>query len=163
MRRFLAGGLAAILVLAAGVACDDDNGTGNDLETEFAATLTGAAERPTAVTTTASGTADVEIDDEDETITVTVNVTGLSNITMAHIHVGNTSTAGPIALTLTGVAVTGVFTGALVSNVVFTADDVEGSETFDTLVAKIRSGQAYINVHTTAYPNGEIRGQLVAD
>ena len=31
-----------------------------------------------------------------------------------------------------------------------------------TLAAKIRSGTAYINVHTLANPGGEIRGQLVA-
>jgi hypothetical protein len=39
---------------------------------------------------------------------------------------------------------------------------VVGGETFATLVAKIRSGNAYINVHTPANPGGEIRGQLVA-
>jgi len=39
---------------------------------------------------------------------------------------------------------------------------VVGGETFATLAAKIRAGNAYINVHTPANPGGEIRGQLVA-
>ena len=28
------------------------------------------------------------------------------------------------------------------------------------LVAKMQSGEAYVNVHTEANPNGEIRGQI---
>jgi hypothetical protein len=30
----------------------------------------------------------------------------------------------------------------------------------EDLVARIRSGNAYVNVHTSNYPGGEIRGQL---
>lgn len=29
-----------------------------------------------------------------------------------------------------------------------------------SLIAAIRSGSAYVNVHTTRFPAGEIRGQL---
>ena len=32
--------------------------------------------------------------------------------------------------------------------------------TFDSLVSAIRAGNAYVNVHTTANPGGEIRGQI---
>ena len=34
---------------------------------------------------------------------------------------------------------------------------------FAELLAAIRSGNAYANVHTTKYPGGEIRGQIRAD
>jgi len=32
---------------------------------------------------------------------------------------------------------------------------------YDSLLVLLRNGQAYVNVHTTANPGGEIRGQLV--
>jgi hypothetical protein len=35
-----------------------------------------------------------------------------------------------------------------------------GVANFDDLIAKMRSGDAYVNVHTVAFPAGEIRGQL---
>ncbi len=31
---------------------------------------------------------------------------------------------------------------------------------FDEIVAAIRAGVAYVNVHTTGFPGGEIRGQI---
>ena len=31
----------------------------------------------------------------------------------------------------------------------------------DSLVVLMRNGMAYLNVHTTAFPGGEIRGQIV--
>ena len=31
---------------------------------------------------------------------------------------------------------------------------------FDSLVVLMRNGNAYVNLHTTAFPGGEIRGQI---
>jgi hypothetical protein len=150
------------IAVAGALACSDDE-TGPDLETEFEASLTGAAERPDPVTTTATGSATVEIDDDAQTFTFSVNVSGLTSPTMAHIHVGSTSEAGPVALSLLATApATGVFNGQLAAGTLG-ATAVTGGETFATLAAKIRAGNAYINVHTVANGAGEIRGQLVAD
>ena len=33
---------------------------------------------------------------------------------------------------------------------------------FDAVVSRIRDGTAYVNVHTTQFPAGEIRGQIAA-
>jgi hypothetical protein len=41
----------------------------------------------------------------------------------------------------------------------FTAANVSGISYAD-LVAAIRAGDTYVNVHTTQFPGGEIRGQL---
>lgn len=152
----------AILAVFAVSACSDGGGTGNDLDTQFSATLTGAAERPNAVTTTATGTSTVTINDDAQTLTFSINVTGLTSPTLAHIHVGTTSEAGPIAVNLlTTAPATGPFTGVLASGTRSTTD-VTGGETFATLVAKIRAGNTYVNLHTVTNPGGEIRGQLVA-
>ncbi len=152
--------LAALAVVAL-PGCND--GTGTQLEVAFQATLTGAAERPDPVTTTATGTAQVVIDDAAQTLTFSITVTGLLTPTLAHIHVGSTSEAGPIAvnLLLTPPGV-GSFTGVLASGT-RVSTDVVGGETFTTLAAKIRSGNAYINVHTAANASGELRGQLVPE
>jgi hypothetical protein len=160
LRRWLGGSAALLIAVAA--ACNDDPNDPN-LETDFAATLTGTAERPTPVTTTATGSASIEIDDDAQEFEVTVTVNNLVSITMAHIHVGDANTAGPIAVTLVANPLApGSFSGTLVNDEVFTAADVEGGETFATLAAKIRAGTAYINVHTVANQAGELRGQLAA-
>ena len=162
LRKLSAGALTSALLLVGAVACDDDEETGPDLKTNFTATLTGAAERPNPVTTNATGTATVTINDANSTITFSVSVNNLLSPTMSHIHVGTATEAGPIALSLLATApATGVFTGVLASGTA-AGSSVVGGETFATLAAKIRSGSAYINVHTVANPGGEIRGQLVA-
>jgi hypothetical protein len=153
----------ALLVLMGGVACSDDDTGPSDVD-EFEASLTGAAERPDPVTTTATGTATVEIDDEDESFTVTVTIggTGIVDLTMAHIHIGDVNTAGAIAVNLLPTPpTTSPFTGSLV-NGTFTSVIAPG-ETFATLAAKMRAGNTYINVHNAVNTAGHIRGQLVVD
>jgi CHRD domain-containing protein len=159
LRKLCAGVVTSVLIMGGAAACSDDE-TGPALETNFTASLSGAAERPTPVTTTATGSATVTIDDATSTIAFSVTVTGLLSPTMAHIHVGGVNDAGPIALSLLATAPpVGTFTGVLTTGT-GTAAQIVG-ETFATLAAKIRAGTAYINVHTVANTNGEIRGQLV--
>ena len=40
----------------------------------------------------------------------------------------------------------------------FTAADVTGIS-FEELLAEMQAGTAYVNVHTTQFPGGEMRGQ----
>lgn len=155
-------GVLALTSLALGTACSDDEGTGPALKTSFAATLTGAAERPNPVTTTATGTGTLTLNDAAQTITYSVSVTNLVGITMAHLHTGATAEAGPIVInTLPTPPVASPFTGVLASGTATVAVLLNG-ETYTTLAAKIRAGTAYFNVHTVTNAGGEIRGQLVA-
>jgi hypothetical protein len=160
--------LAAVLPLVS--ACgDDDNPT--DAATNFSATLSGDEEVP-AVSTSATGTATFSISGSQ--ITYSVSVTNLQNPVVSHIHVAPTGENGPIRLNLCG-------TGAPVPDCNegdgVLASGTNGTTvgiTFDELVAAMRAGNTYVNVHTddgVGQPNtgegdmanGEIRGQITAD
>ena len=56
----------------------------------------------------------------------------------------------------------GKFTGVLARGTI-TAANLVGplkGKAVEDLVRDIRAGDAYVNVHTTAHPAGEIRGQI---
>lgn len=123
---------------------------------KFVATsqLTGSAEAPTPVTTSAGGTATATLDGDE--LTVTGGFNGLqSNLMMtsgssAHVHRGASGTAGPIVFNLTVTSTderNGTFTGTKSLN------DEEQKD--------FKNGLYYVNVHTANNPSGEIRGQFV--
>jgi hypothetical protein len=164
----------AIAALAPAVAaCDDDEGPSDDANL-FAALLTGEEEVP-PVLTTASGTATLTV--EDDAITYTVNVNDLANPIVAHIHIGEIGANGPVRLNLCGTGAPvpdcNVGDGVLVTGTNGTTVGTPAI-TFDELVEAMRSGEAYVNVHTDDgegeqntgpgdMASGEIRGQIVAD
>jgi hypothetical protein len=147
--RMLARCAAAALL---GGACSEDDTTGipSGLEV-FTATLNGANERPTAVTTTATGTAIVTA--LGNQLSWRVDITSaIDSVTIGHIHKGVADSAGGVirdlAPTPTGIGFTG--TVALGSAIVV-----------DSVLTLMRDGRAYVNIHTRAHGAGEIRGQLV--
>ena len=150
---------AAIVVTAAGfLACNDSTAPSS---TTFVATLSGANERPTANTSTASGTATYVL--TGNTLAYTIAVTGLTNVPSGHhIHVGGSTVAGPVVVgfpavaTQSGVIATGTID--LSSTPSVTGGVISG----DSLKVLLNNGNAYTNVHTApTYPGGEIRGQIV--
>jgi hypothetical protein len=168
MSRLPAIALAVLLPLAS--ACsDDDNPT--DAATDFSATLSGAEEVP-SVSTSATGTATFSISGSQ--ITYTVNVTGLQNPVLSHIHVAPPGENGPVRLNLCG---TGAPVPDCASGDGVLASGTSGTTvgiTFDELVAAMRAGNTYVNVHTDDgvgqsntgpgdMASGEIRGQIAAD
>jgi hypothetical protein len=154
--------LAAALVLA-GAACDDDT-TAPALPTQFTANLIGTNEKPTGVTTTATGTATFTIDETAGTIVYTVTVASITNVIASHIHVGRSDAAGPVVVNLLATTPpAGTINGQLTTGTITAASIVSGVPiSFASLVALMRSGDIYTNVHTQVNPGGEIRGQLVA-
>lgn len=164
---------AALLVAVS--ACGDDDGTSGPA-TSFTATLTGAEEFP-PVATTATGNATLSVSGGQ--ITYTVNVTDLQNAVVAHIHIAPTGENGPVRLNLCGTGApqptctSGTGTQVLATGTNGTTVGAPAI-TFDSLLSAMRTGGAYVNVHTddgVGQPNtgpgdmasGEIRGQVVAE
>ena len=117
--------------------------------------LTGAQEVP-AVATTATGQGTAVISADGSTITYIVTYGGLSGTAnAAHIHTGAAGVAGGVILPLA--------VGPSPMSGTLTAADFSASgavTTFAQAVAAIRAGTTYFNLHTSANPGGEIRGQI---
>jgi len=135
----------------AGAACSK----GTDNATVFQAQLSPANEIP-AHSTGATGAAGLSF--ENGVVSYTIEVHGISNITQSHIHSGNATVNGPVRVFLFRGPLSGPSDGILVEGS-FTAADVTGV-TFDELINQMRSGDAYVNVHTSQFPGGEMRGQV---
>jgi hypothetical protein len=94
-------------------------------------------------------------------------VANIENVTMAHIHLAAAGANGPVVAWLypggppaqllpgrtNGVLATGALTAA---NLVGPL----AGQPLEALVAAIQAGNTYVNVHTSQYPAGEVRGQL---
>ena len=106
---------------------------------------------------TATGRAIVFYDTDTRRYTATVSVSGLSAaLTGSHIHEALAGANGPV-VTDFGAAAAYANTGPGG----FYSGTFTGTYTGD--VGKLLGAGAYVNVHSTTYPGGEIRGQLVLE
>lgn len=88
--------------------------------------------------------------------------------TVAHIHIGQRGVAGPVAVFLCGggskpdcPGVGGTISGTILPEDVLAVPE-QGLAAGDMagLLRFMRAGVTYVNVHSTTFPAGEIRGQL---
>ncbi|MER9304541.1 CHRD domain-containing protein [Mesorhizobium sp. M0293] len=112
---------------------------------KFKATLDGGQQNP-PVTTKGKGTATLTFDTAKKKLSWNVKYSGLSGpATGAHIH-------GPAAM------------GANADPVIpfkKLKSPIRGSETLtDAQAADLEAGKYYVNIHTSANQDGEIRGQI---
>lgn len=133
---------AAVAFLSVGCSMTGmkDSGTGM-----AAVSLTGAQEVPPA-TTGASGKSTIKIGD-DKSVSGMVTVAGI-NATAAHIHQAAKGANGPVIVPLTKS-----------SDTTFTVP--ASAKLTDAQYASYLAGNLYVNVHSAAYPGGEIRAQLM--
>jgi hypothetical protein len=150
-----------ILIAAVGTVSADSN-------RNFVAHLSGDNEVP-ANATPAQGQAIFHLSKDGDALEFKLIVANIDNITQAHIHCGPPGVNGPVVVFLYGLGPTVTLNGILSQGVATNADVIPrpssaacpgGVATLDDVIAKMRSGQAYANVHTTALPGGEIRGQI---
>jgi hypothetical protein len=134
--------------------------------TTFHATLSGKNQSP-PIDTSAHGTATFILSKSGKSLSYRLYVADVENVSMAHIHIGGPGKEGPVAVWLypshpPAQVKKGKFTGTLASGVI-TATKLQGplkGKTIADLVDQIKSGDAYVNVHTVQHPAGEIRGQI---
>jgi hypothetical protein len=119
-------------------------GMGAAMAKDVSVSLSGAEETP-PVTTTASGSGTITIGD-DKSVSGSVKTTGMEG-NAAHIHLGAVGKAGPPIITLTKGADGSWSVPA-------------GSKLDDKQFASFKAGDLYVNVHSAAHKDGEIRGQL---
>ncbi|MBN9127868.1 MAG: CHRD domain-containing protein [Nitrosospira sp.] len=143
----------------------------------YTATLDGSSES-SPNSSTGTGTAIVTIDSDQLTMRVQESFSNLAaGVTASHIHcctsAPDTGTAGVATTTPTFTDFpSGVMSGTYdhtfdmtqassYNSAFITANDsVNGA--FQALVAGLNAGTAYANIHSTAFPMGEIRGFLHA-
>jgi hypothetical protein len=131
-----------------------------------------------AVSTAASGAFTARIDEQDDVIHYELRYQDLEGeVTQGHIHFGQRHTVGGIVVWLCQTEGTpapdevadvtplcpdeGTVTGTITPAQVLTATG-QGldAEEFEELVRAIRAGAAYVNVHSSLFPPGEIRGHI---
>lgn len=119
--------------------------------------LTGNDEVP-PVQTEATGMVEFKIEGLDS-IPYSLNATNIEGVTAGHVHFGKTGENGPIVVTLFKYDTP---MNEVSENGIITADKLEGplaDKPVADLITAGSNGTLYINVHTEANPNGEIRGQ----
>lgn len=139
------------------------------------AELIGYEEVP-AVATRADGMFEARVARDGKSVDYTLAYAGLQGtITQAHIHFAQKSVNGSIVIWLCGTGTTagpagtptcpqsGTVSGSFNSGNVLassTASQQLAAGDLATLIDAMQSGVAYVNVHTSLSPGGEIRGQV---
>lgn len=169
----VAGAALAISVTGSAVTSADESSRGGG-QSFFREDLSGFQETPLAVSTPADGQFRIAINNRDQTIEWRLSYADLSaEITQAHIHFGSPAQTGGISVFLctnlgNGPAGTqlcpaapATVTGTIAPGDIIgpAAQGIAPGE-FAELVAAVRAGYTYVNVHSQAFPVGEIRAQL---
>lgn len=124
----------------------------------FNAHLSGEQEVP-AVETNATGQAMFKLSKDGTSLSYKLIVANIENVVAAHIHVGPAGSNGGVAVTLYGGGLIEGRTNGILAEGVITAGDITGYSLAELLNIMVADG-AYVNVHTSQYPGGEIRGQI---
>ena len=182
MKQFTLIAITVVATVGSGLAFSGD---GNR---RFSETLNGLKESAAVVSTTGTGTFEAVISRDETEIAYELSFQGLEgDVRQAHIHIGLPQNAGGIVLWLCdsdanpspsvntpactasdpsntrGGRVTGTLTAADVQTLA--ANGIAGptpttAGEFAEVVALIRAGKTYVNIHSTKFAPGEIRSQI---
>lgn len=135
--------------------------TGLAKETHFKAKLT-PKEETQKPKSKASGKAEFKLTKDGKTLYYKLEVKNLVDATAAHIHLAKKGENGPPIVGLFSEEKKGKFSGKLAEGAISDKDligPLQG-KTVQDLIHVFEAEQAYVNVHTEANPDGEIRGQI---
>lgn len=121
-----------------------DTTKANNEVTIFKATLKGSSEVP-ANPSAATGTSTLTYNPATKTFTDVTSYTGITP-SMGHIHKGAIGVSGPVVFPFTNLASPITYNSAPLT---------------DDQVNELFNDSLYVNLHSTAFPAGEIRGQLI--
>jgi len=115
----------------------------------------------------AQAQANLKLSDDGTSLSFKLNVANIENVTQAHIHMAPAGSNGGIVAWLYPSGpplqlIPGRSSGTLGEGTI-TAGDLTGplaGQPLSALVAAIDAGNAYVNVHTSQFPGGEVRGQV---
>ena len=133
---------------------------------KMSTTLSGSEETPPD-SSRATGSYQGTVASNNRTISYRLTFSKLSaKATAAHIHAGAKGVAGPVVVWFCGgggrkacPANGGTVTGFINPANVLAGGDVKQGD-LGSLIKAIQAGNTYVNVHSTKYPGGEIRGQI---
>lgn len=126
------------------MSCSKDDVQTPNPEVVFKATLIGMSEVPSNASTN-TGTATLVFNTSTKKFTVTTTHS-IATPTLGHIHKGAVGTNGAPAFGFT----------TLTSPIVYTSAVLDATQQADLF-----AGLYYVNIHSGAFPGGEIRGQLI--
>jgi CHRD domain len=161
--------LCWIAVLVAVLAVTVGLGTPALAET-LHARLDSFQETPLTLSTTGNGEFRVQISGDETEIQFELSYRDLEggDPTVAHIHLGRPAITGGVIVFLCGgggrppcpvppATVTGMIVAA---DIIGPADQGIAAGELDEVIAALRAGATYVNVHNATYPGGEIRGAI---
>ena len=172
MKRILVVAAATLLMMVVtAVAADDE---------VIRVHLVGYQETPLTINTAASGEFKIRIHNDGSAIDYEETYRDLSSsVLQSHIHFGRPAITGGIVLflctnltppvgvptpqpcpTTNPATITGTLTAADVIASTNGQGIDPGAAGFAEMIQAIRTGSAYVNVHTTNHPSGEIRARL---
>jgi len=163
MKRKILYTMPFLLLLVLGIAAAPVIAGSNS---NFATHLSGDEEVP-PVETRAQGQAIFMLSKDGQTLYYKLIAANINNIQQAHIHLAAKGVNGAVVAWLypsapPALLIPGKFNGVLAQGTI-TADDLVGplaGQPLSILIAAIEAGNTYVNIHTTQYLGGEIRGQI---
>lgn len=148
--------LAFVLVISA---CENDDEDSKVVKFENV-TLSGANERPTVVNSPGTGTLNATYDRGTKMITYTITWSNTTApVTAMHFHnaiptatLPATAVAGNVVIGIAGTGTPATYTSPVTGTTRELTPDEETA---------LLAGNWYLNLHTSEYPGGELRGQLM--
>ena len=153
----------ALLTLAGcgGSAAGDTTGPASE---KFSAALAGSSVVP-ATTSTSSGS--ITFEARDSTLSYSLSVANMGGITQAHLHTAASGANGATIVWLLPVNGNSAQAPSVTLDGVISIGDIAPAWVrsspriaMDSVKALMRAGKVYVDVHSSTFTNGELRGQV---